>query len=108
MKTKAVPSIIMLSAGFIRCVLGALYQQNLTSFLWSLIGIMILFYFIGIVVKIVLDKNFPPDTTEEKAEESTDDTEELEEDQEEETQEVSVKEKIQTDFESQEQESEFE
>lgn len=71
MKTKPVPSIIMLAAGFVRCVIGVIYQQDLTSFFWSLIRIMILFYIVGILVKIVLDKNFPPEKEEEIITEET-------------------------------------
>lgn len=58
MKTKPIPSVIMLIAGGIRCVAGAIYKEDTTSFLWSLILTMILFYILGIIVKIVLDKNF--------------------------------------------------
>lgn len=58
MKTKAVPSVVMLAAGGIRCVAGAINKEDTISFLWSLILTMIIFYMIGIGAKIVLDKNF--------------------------------------------------
>lgn len=58
MKTKAIPSVIMLAAGGIRCVAGAINKQDTTSFLWSLVLTMIIFYGIGIIAKIVLDRNF--------------------------------------------------
>lgn len=58
MKTKAIPTIVMLIAGGIRCVYGILYREQITTFLLSLALIMLLFYTIGAIVKYVIDKNF--------------------------------------------------
>lgn len=58
MKTKAVPSMVMLAAAGIRCVAGIVNEEETTSFLVSLLVTMCIFYLIGYIVKIVLDRNF--------------------------------------------------
>ncbi|SFP91583.1 hypothetical protein SAMN02910358_00062 [Lachnospiraceae bacterium XBB1006] len=58
LKTKSVPSICMLLAGLVRCVFGILHQDEIKGFLWSLVLVMILFYLIGIAVRIIIDRNF--------------------------------------------------
>ncbi len=73
MKTRAIPSICMLLAGIIRSIAGIIYGDELKSFMWSLIVVMICFYILGFIVKIVLDRNFKEML--EDAEEQTDDKE---------------------------------
>ncbi|MBE5905931.1 MAG: hypothetical protein E7277_03930 [Lachnospiraceae bacterium] len=58
LNTKPIPSVCMLAGGLIRCIFGILYRDEIKSFLWSLVLVMIIFYFIGICVKMVLDRNF--------------------------------------------------
>lgn len=86
MKTRSIPAIIMLLAGMIRCVSAiAIGEDFSTSFVFSLLMVLIVFYIIGVVVKIILDKNIPPMSEQEEAEEgeTTQDEEELENIQEE-------------------------
>ena len=56
MKTKYIPAIIMLAAGLIRAIAGVFYRQDIKDFLWSILIVMVIFYIIGSVVKVVLDK----------------------------------------------------
>lgn len=97
MKTRVVPSICMLAAGLIRCIAGAIYQEELKSFLWSLILVMVLFYLFGIVIRFVLDRNIKEMLVEEENQEEEDiELENIEESQPEDLAEgenVSVKEK---------------
>lgn len=58
MKTKLVPSTVMLIAAAIWAVIGLSYKEDIKSFLWTLIIVMIIFYFLGLFVKIFLDKVF--------------------------------------------------
>ncbi len=73
--TKPVPSICMLLAGIVRCIFGIIYRDELKSFLWTLVLVMICFYIIGFLVKGILDRNFkemiedaPVETPEEERE----------------------------------------
>ncbi|MCR4955999.1 MAG: hypothetical protein K6A30_04895 [Lachnospiraceae bacterium] len=58
LKTRAIPSVCMLAAGFIRCVFAAVYREELIFFLWTLILVMVIFLIIGHIVKFFLDRNF--------------------------------------------------
>ena len=55
MKTKSVPAIVMLSAGFVACVAGICAHMEVADFMKML---LIVLYLLGGVVKIVLDRNF--------------------------------------------------
>ena len=58
MKTKSVPAIVMLSAGFVACVAGICAHMEVADFMKMLLIVLIVFYLPGGVVKIVLDRNF--------------------------------------------------
>lgn len=58
MKTKSIPAIIMLLAGFIACVAGMYAHMEVADFMKMLLIVLILFYILGCVVKIIIDKNF--------------------------------------------------
>lgn len=58
MKTKAVPAMIMLTAGLIDCILSIYCRLSLWRFTWQLLVVLIIFYFLGCIVQLILDKNF--------------------------------------------------
>ena len=58
MKTKSIPVIIMLLAGFLACIYGIINHTEIITFVWTLLLVMIVFYVLGFVIKIVIDKNF--------------------------------------------------
>ena len=58
MKTKSIPAMIMLLAGFVACIAGIRAHMDLAGFMKMLLIVLVVFYFLGSVVKIVLDKNF--------------------------------------------------
>ena len=66
MKTKQVPIIITLAAGLITCIIGVVMHMETGQFVktWSIV--LISFYILGCVAKLVLDHNFK-----EEAEEAT-------------------------------------
>lgn len=71
MKTKQVPVIITLIAGFITCIIGFVMRMETGQFVkvWGIV--LISFYILGCVAKLVLDHNFKEETeeaTEEAAE----------------------------------------
>lgn len=66
MKTKQIPVLITLIAGLITCIVSFLYQINTVSFVKALFLVVIVFFVLGSVVKIVLDKNFPLEENEEQ------------------------------------------
>ncbi len=58
MKTKQIPAIIMLIAGFITCIVGIFKQFEAGRFLEILLLVLVIFYSLGCIVKLILDKNF--------------------------------------------------
>ena len=58
MKTKPIPAIVMLSAGFVTCIIAIYTHMELMAFTKSLLLVLIVFYILGGIVKIILDKNF--------------------------------------------------
>ena len=68
MKTKPIPALIMLTAGFVACIAGIAGHMETVKFTQMLLIVLVAFYILGCVVKIILDKNFP----EMKEEETTD------------------------------------
>ncbi|MCI9173645.1 MAG: hypothetical protein HFH49_01700 [Lachnospiraceae bacterium] len=71
MKTKQVPIIITLIAGLAICVIGFLTRMETKQFVQTWVIVLILFYILGCVAKLLLDKNFkeePEEATEEAAE----------------------------------------
>lgn len=77
MKTKTIPVIIMLIAGALACVLGFVYHYETTEFFTMVLTVLIVFYVLGCIVKIIIDKNFPVEETKES--EETEKSEEMKE-----------------------------
>ena len=73
MKTKTIPAIIMLLAGFIACLAGINAHMEVAEFMKMLFIVLIIFYILGCIVKAIIDKNFA-----EMQEEETTDGEENE------------------------------
>ena len=77
MKTDFVPAIIMLLAGLVDSVISIYYKQDLYSFSKRLLLVLVIFYILGYIVKIILDINFPDEkkkkeASNEESEESVD------------------------------------
>ena len=58
MKTKSIPAIIMLIGGATACILGLANQYGTAHFLKMLLVVLVVFYILGCIVKIILDKAF--------------------------------------------------
>ena len=58
MKTKPIPAIIMLIAGFVTCIMSIYNHLDLGTFTKTLLLVLIIFYILGCVVQIILDRNF--------------------------------------------------
>ena len=70
MKTKQVPIIITLIAGLAICIIGFLTRMETKQFVKTWVIVLIIFYILGCVAKLLLDKNFkeePEEATEEAA-----------------------------------------
>lgn len=78
MKTNYVPAIVMLMAGGVYCLLGIFYQIPLGEFLIQLLTVLIIFWIIGGIIKMVLDK-FMGEIEEKSEGESEEESEENEE-----------------------------
>ena len=58
MNTKSIPAFIMLLGGAVACILGILNRYETIHFVTMLFIVLVVFYFMGCIVKIVIDKNF--------------------------------------------------
>ena len=58
MKTNNVPALVMLTAGFVDCVMSIRTGQELGPFVKQLLIILLIFYALGSIVKVILDRNF--------------------------------------------------
>lgn len=81
MKTKDVPAIVMLLAGSVYCLFGILYQIPLMEFLTHLLLILLIFWILGGIIKLVLDK-FMGEIEEKKEEEDSEESQEDDSDEE--------------------------
>ena len=57
MKTKSIPAFIMLLAGAIACIAGIASHLDVAGFVKMLLIVLIVFYFLGCIVKIILDSS---------------------------------------------------
>ena len=64
MKTKQVPVMITLVAGLITCLIGFVMQMETARFVKALVIVLISFYILGCIAKVLLDKNFKEETEE--------------------------------------------
>ncbi len=88
METKNIPTIVMLTAGFVISVVMYINQYDLSTTLKMLLLVFFVFYLIGLLVKKALDKFCMPAT-----EEDEEDGENTEEEPEEKNEDGSVIEK---------------
>ena len=75
MKTKSIPAMVMLLAGGVYCLIGIRYQIPLMDFSTQLLIVLLVFWIMGGIVRMVLDKFMGE--IEDKA--NTDETEDAEE-----------------------------
>ena len=68
-KFRNIPAIITLLAGFITCVIMIICQYTIVSFLWILVLVMVVFYALGTMVRVILNRFFA-----EKIEENKEDS----------------------------------
>ena len=64
MKTKPIPAIVMLVAGLVVCIAGMAGHMETGRFVKMLLVVLIVFYIIGGIVKLLIDKNFHMKTVE--------------------------------------------
>lgn len=57
MKTKQIPAIVMLIAGFAVCIISFVNNFSFSLFIRTLFWVLIGFYVLGYIIKIVLDIN---------------------------------------------------
>lgn len=58
MKTKPIPAIIMLAAGLITCIAGIATHMETAYFVKVLLLVLLIFYVLGCIVKMIIDSNF--------------------------------------------------
>ena len=79
MKTKQIPAMVMLSAGFVTCLIAIFQNMELMRFTKTLLIVLVVFYVLGCIIAYILNKNFsdtkkkeePKEETEEAAEDET-------------------------------------
>lgn len=84
MKTKQIPAIIMLIAGLVTSIAAVINHMETVQFLKILVVVLVAFYIIGCVGKVILDRNFKEEVEEEATEEAAEEEETAENEQEEE------------------------
>lgn len=85
MKTRIIPAVVMLLAGFLTCVMGIIQHMETGVFIRLLLIVLIVFYILGCVIKVILDKNFlQTEESEEQLQEEQMESENAETEQEEE------------------------
>lgn len=79
MKTYYIPALITLSAGAVYCLMAILNHLTLREMLLELLIVLIIFYVVGSLIRIVLDRSFPvmTDTEEAEGEETSESGEEM-------------------------------
>lgn len=58
MNTKPIPAIIMLTAGLVTCIIGIVQHFSFGMFTKTLFLVLVGFYLLGCIAKLVLDKGF--------------------------------------------------
>lgn len=58
MKTKSVPALVMLTAGAVTCVVGIAQQFSFGTYVKTLFFVLVGFYLLGCIAKLVIDKGF--------------------------------------------------
>lgn len=58
MNTRPIPAIIMLTAGLVTCIVGIVQHFSLGMFIKTLFLVLVGFYLLGCIAKLVLDKGF--------------------------------------------------
>ena len=81
MKTNGIPAIVMLLAGFVDCLIAIRTHMTLGSFTRQLFLVLLIFYVIGCIVKLILDRNMKAMEDIKKVEEELGEKEEKEGDE---------------------------
>ncbi|MCI8668387.1 MAG: hypothetical protein HFI34_02500 [Lachnospiraceae bacterium] len=55
-RTRFIPSIIMLAAAFVACIMSIYYDYTTKEILLIVLGTIVVFFIIGIIVKVMADK----------------------------------------------------
>ncbi len=58
MNTKPVPAIVMLISGLVTCIIGICQHFSFGRFVRTEFLVLVIFYILGCIVKLVLDKGF--------------------------------------------------
>ncbi len=69
-KFRSIPAIITLLAGFVTCVLMLINKITIVTYLWTLALVMIGFYIVGLVLRVILNKVFEDKEDDKDAEEA--------------------------------------
>lgn len=64
MKARFIPVLVMLFAGFITCVLCIINGYGLFSLLKILLCVLIVFFLLGFLIRVVVEFNFRPEEQE--------------------------------------------
>lgn len=57
MKTKTIPAIVMLAAGFVTCIAGIATHMETVRFVKILFAVLLVFYVLGCIAKVIIDSN---------------------------------------------------
>lgn len=61
MNTKPIPAIVMLTAGLITSIMTIVYGMDGKASLLILLAVLVIFYILGGIVKLIIDKTITPE-----------------------------------------------
>jgi len=73
MKTNHIPALITLSAGAIYCIIGLTKNTSGIDFVKTLLIVLIIFFVVGSIIKLILDYSFRDFGKEEESESEEED-----------------------------------
>lgn len=57
MKTKQIPALVTLFAAFVMCIISYVNDFSLSYFIRAMFFVMLGFFILGVVIKVILDMN---------------------------------------------------
>ena len=78
-KTRWIPAIVMLTAGFLSCVMSIYRGKDFLTFAKTLLLVMLIFYVLGGIVAYILQRSFDAAAAKAKAEAEKQEQEQAEE-----------------------------
>ena len=81
MKSKFIPCLVMLLAGFVCSIISIQQKVDLMTFTTRLLAVLVIFYIIGAIIRVIFDKAFAAMTDKKPEEVAEEDEEQISDEQ---------------------------